>query len=384
MPLCDVLHQDAAQERLQRAVRSGRVPHAYLFAGLEGVGKEMLARRFAAMLLCGERHEVPASTVPADATTDTRLDACGQCEDCTLLAAGTHPDLHPIYRTLNRLHPEKKVQNRKAVDLSVDVVRHFLIGPVWRHPSRGRAKVFVVLEAHRLSGGAQNALLKVLEEPPGQSYLILITASADALLTTIRSRCHEVPFRRLATPFIVGLLAGRDDVSPRAARFLAELSQGSAGTAILHAEIGLPDRLRTILNTLREAADAPLQCAKALLDLAKELTPSFKEQDEASGSTNATRQAQTTILAVVSTVLRDIQRVAVGRPAAALPDERLITSLGASVALDSVGRAIRAVATAEYEINHSANASLVFDCACIELGRGLAPGTAASRTPAGT
>jgi DNA polymerase-3 subunit delta' len=382
MPLCDVLYQDAAQERLQLAVRSGRVPHAYLFAGLEGVGKEMLARRFAAMLLCGERVEAPASTAPPDATTGTRLDACGQCDDCRLIAAGTHPDLHPIYRTLNRLHPEKKVQNKKAVDLSVDVVRHFLIAPAWRHPSRGRAKVFVVIEAHRLSNGAQNALLKVLEEPPGQSYLILLTTSADALLTTIRSRCHEVSFQRLATPFIEELLAGRDDVSPRAARFLAELSQGSAGAAILYAEIGLPDRLKTVLGVLRQAVSAPLHGAKALLDLSKELTPAFKEQDEAGGATNATRQAQTTILAVVSTLLRDIQRVAVGRTAAALPDDRLIASLGASVALASVGRAIRAVATAEYEINHNANASLVFDSVCIELGRGLAPATAAARAGA--
>jgi len=236
MLFSDVLHQDDAQNRLQRALHSGRLPHAYIFGGPDGVGKEMLATRLAALLLC-ERPQLRESPQElqtaenADGAVPTRREPCGHCTDCELLIAGTHPDLHHIYRMLNKHHPDSKVQKRKAGDLRVDVVRHFLIGCIGVHPSRGRAKVFIVREAERLSSGAQNAMLKTLEEPPEHSFLILLATTPDALLATTNSRCQHVAFRCLPAEFVAEQLRIQHNATPEAASFLAELSQGSLGLA---------------------------------------------------------------------------------------------------------------------------------------------------------
>jgi len=367
MPLSDVLHQPIAQDRLQRALRSGRVPHAYLFTGPEGVGKEMLAARLAAVLLCND----PQSSIVTPQSSIPRQDACGQCVDCTLHAAGNHPDYHRIYRTLNKLHPNQKVRDRKAIDLSVDVIRHFLIDKVGLRPSRGRAKVFIIAEAHRLSSGAQNAMLKTLEEPPGHSYLILLAPSADTLLATTRSRSHQIAFQHLPARFIIEQLHARYDITAGFARFIAELSQGSPGIANKYAEIGLQDHLSIVLQALQTASHDPLNCGRTLLDASKQLTSAFKEQDDESKDTNASRQAQTVILSMVAAVLRDVQRITVGQRPVVFLDDPAVAAFAGTTTPQAVGCVIRAMAAAERQISRNANTSLVFDTVGIELGRGL-------------
>jgi DNA polymerase III subunit delta' len=366
MPLSDVLHQDFAQQRVQRALRAGRVPHAYLFTGPDGIGKEMLATRLAAMLLCERPAEVPAPTEEA------WLDACGQCEDCTLMASNNHPDFHRIYRTLNRLHPDRDVQKRKATVLGVDVIRHFLIERVGLHPGRGRAKVFLIIEADRLNNEAQNALLKTLEEPPGHSYLILIARSADSLLPTTRSRCQQIAFRTLPTEFVTQCVALRTQLPAEAARFLAELSQGSAGLALRYAELKLHERLPLVWEAVRGAAADPLSSGKALLESAKELAPALKvSQDEEDADTNAVREGQRMMLGMTAAILRDVQRAAVGHAPAALGGQAGLAELARRANAKALGNAIRTVSTAEYQIDHNVNAGLVFDAVGIEVGRAL-------------
>jgi DNA polymerase-3 subunit delta' len=422
MPLSDVLHQDAAQQRVQRALRAGRVPHAYLFTGPDGIGKEMLATRLAAVLLCEHAREIPLSeprpsgsgglaarpdrfltgAAPPDQSRDREgailatsasrtghereplphgrgsdIDACGQCEDCVLLASDNHPDFHRIYRTLNRFHPDSRIQKLKATLLSIDVIRHFLIERVGLHPSRGRAKVFLILEADRLSGDAQNAMLKTLEEPAGHSYLILISRSADALLPTTRSRCQQIAFRTLPMEFVTEGVTARKQLGGPAARFLAELSQGSLGLALRYAELRLHERLPVVWEAVRATAVDPLRSAKTLLETAKELAPALKDrQDEEDADTNANREAQKMMLSMAATIVRDVQRVAVGSAPVAVgglcgtgfqPVELAARSAGPR----ALGRAIRALGAAEYQIDANVNAPLIFDAVGIELGRAL-------------
>lgn len=384
MPLSEVLHQEFAQKRLQRALASGRVPHAYLFSGPPGVGKEMLASRFAARLLCASPVEIPL----LDSGLEVWTDACGSCTDCTLFAAGNHPDFHRIYRRLNRFHPDSDVRKRKALDLGVDVVRHFLIDEVNKRPSRGRAKVFIVIEAERMSIAAQNAMLKTLEEPPGPGYLILLASSPDAVLPTTRSRCQHVPFRGLPLDFVVAQVLERHGASPDAARFLAELCQGSLGSAGRYVQAGVYDRVQPVLEAVQSAARDPLGCGKALAKLAEELGEALEEravvetveEDSEEGDeeevmvdadANVARQARLLVIAMTATILRDIQRVAVGYEAAALPDEGAIRELAAGVDARSIIAAIRAAGTAEYQIGRNAHTGLVFDSLGIALGRAL-------------
>jgi DNA polymerase-3 subunit delta' len=206
--LADVKHQATAQRMLQRAISSHRVPHAYVFHGPEGVGKEMLARGLARLLLCEspKRDAEPQASASATAQVNQEhlliLDACGVCSECKLVAAGTHPDLHLIYRQLNREHPEPEVRKRKGLEIGVDVLRHFVIDKVGMKPSRGRAKVFLIREADVITPQAQNALLKTLEEPPGTTYLILLVTGLDHLLPTTLSRCQVVQFDALPYQFV--------------------------------------------------------------------------------------------------------------------------------------------------------------------------------------
>lgn len=259
MRLADVLHQERAVSIIRRALRSGRAHHAYLFAGPDGVGKELAAQALAARLLC-------------EAAAAAEADACSACPACRLCAAGNHPDLHVIDRGLHRYHPDPRVRRTKGLFLGVDVVRHFLIGPSNTTPARGIARVFVVRDAERMNEEAQNALLKTLEEPPGRARLLLVTASAMRLLPTIRSRCQTIPFELLPTPFVEQRLLAAGGLSGPQAFTLARLAAGRVGAALAWQRRGLLAAVSAIdeLLTAAGAAD-PERFAKGLIEIAGRL-----------------------------------------------------------------------------------------------------------------
>jgi DNA polymerase III delta' subunit len=374
MPLSEVLYQDGAQLQLQRAFQVGRIPHAYLFTGPSGVGKEMLAARLAAVLLCAAPVEVPAPR-SGKAKSPAWRDACGRCVDCQLLAAGNHPDLHRIHRILGKMHPDKTIRDRKAIDLSVDVIRHFVIDKMGLRPSRERAKVFIVCEAERMNEAAQNAMLKTLEEPPEHSYIVLLATSADVLLPTTRSRCQQVAFRKLPTEFVAERLVRERGLGVGEARFLAELAQGSLGLALQGAEAKLHEALPGVLRVMGTAGRDPLNCGKQLLEMSRELAEFYKERekedDEEAVDTNAARSAQLVLLAIASTILRDVLRIQAGAEAAATPDGTALDRLASGADTEEIRTAIKAMAAAEYQIARSANTSLIFDGVGIAIGRAL-------------
>lgn len=259
MRFSEVQHQARAISILRRALARGRTHHAYLFDGPEGVGKERAATALAARLLC---------TNPGLKAGD---DACGRCESCRVLAAGNHPDFHLIHRGLHKFHPDRAVRQRTGLFLTVDLVRHFLIEPAANAPALGRRRVFIVRDAERMNEQAQNALLKTLEEPPGQACIVLVTSAAGRLLPTIRSRCQRVPFDFLPTDFVRARLADAR-CSPSQARVLAALSQGSLGAGLRWAEGRLLDELDTAAEFLRGASLIhPEKAAEKLVEAGKRL-----------------------------------------------------------------------------------------------------------------
>ena len=150
--------------RIERAVRSGRVPHALLLRGASGRGKAMFAGRLAAALLCG------SSVAP-----------CGECASCRLCAAGSHPDRIDV-----GLAPDRR-------EIVVDQVRE-LIHSVGLTARFGRWKVVIVDPAEAMNRHAANTLLKTLEEPPGAAAFILVSSNHARLLPTVRSRCQRIDF----------------------------------------------------------------------------------------------------------------------------------------------------------------------------------------------
>jgi len=193
--LGDVLGQSAALAALGGALASGRVHHCWIFSGPAGVGKFTAALAFAAVLL-------DPTSRPAD---DGLWSPEPQSPTQRLLLAGTHPDLHIITKELAAISRDDRTRQSKQRTIPLDVLREFLIEPSGR--TRGAStgdgalaqKVFIVDEAELLRDG-QNTLLKTLEEPPVGTVLILVTASEEALLPTVRSRARRVGFTALDEP----------------------------------------------------------------------------------------------------------------------------------------------------------------------------------------
>ena len=151
MSLKDIFCQDRALGMLQSAFAADRAAHAYIFAGLEGVGKYTTARQWARLLLC----EKP---VARGKTKKPFADSCGACDSCALFEGGSHPDFNHIYKELREFTKEGKGK-APPVDLPIDVIREFLVEKASNRPTLSQRKVFVISEAERLNKNSQNCLL---------------------------------------------------------------------------------------------------------------------------------------------------------------------------------------------------------------------------------
>ncbi|MCC6581327.1 MAG: hypothetical protein IT440_12900, partial [Phycisphaeraceae bacterium] len=190
------------------------------------------ALAFAKILLCQDAQRDLAGQVIA----------CDQCDSCRLLAdsAPAHPDLHVIAKESAAYHDKREIRDRKQTVIPVEVIRDFLIDPVYRAPQMRHNKVFVVDEAELLNTAGQNALLKTLEEPPAATYLILVTSHEDRLLPTIRSRCQRVSFVPLTDEVVsVWLAEHADGLDESQRKWLVEFAGGSLGRAALAVQYNL-------------------------------------------------------------------------------------------------------------------------------------------------
>lgn len=170
----DVIGQEHVTRTLKNAIESGRIAHAYLFVGSRGIGKTTLSRIFAKALNCS--HGDKATAEP-----------CGECENCREIMAGSSLDVIEIDAASNN---------------GVDNIRDIRDAAAFA-PSNSRYKVFIIDEVHMLSQGAFNALLKMLEEPPGHVKFVFATTEFDKLPSTIVSRCQRFDLRRISTALIV-------------------------------------------------------------------------------------------------------------------------------------------------------------------------------------
>lgn len=372
MSIFDVQHQPRAHRIIQRALACERMPHAYLFAGPEGVGKEMLALRLAQLLLC----ETPARCEPpADVGIDNAVEPCGQCQECSLVHADTHPDLMLVYRQLNRQHPDTRIRKLKALTLSVDVIRHFLVDRAGTCPSRGRAKVFIVREAERLNDAAQNCLLKTLEEPPARTFIILLTNSLDRLLPTTRSRCQQVIFQTLPTTFVEQRLCElRPDANREIVKYIARRAAGSLGTALRDLDDGLHSLKQAwcekVLQLAAGSSDiAPTALAKPFVADAKTLGKCIIERDPDVSETDATRAGLRTLLSVLGDLYLDVlrQKQNLSLPIINEDQGAIIEALTEQVSENSLQRSLQYLARSEQNLASNAHVELTLDTLFIRL-----------------
>ncbi|MGC8642842.1 MAG: DNA polymerase III subunit delta' [Isosphaeraceae bacterium] len=210
---------------LRASLRSGRMPHALLFVGPEGIGKRTFARMLAKALLCEE-------------TLEEDLDPCGVCPGCVQVEAGTHPDLLEAGRP-----PERS-------ELPIQVIRD-LCAEFGLKPARGLRKVAIVDDVDDMNDEAANAFLKTLEEPPPGAVLILIGTSAELQLETVVSRCQIVRFEPLPESELAELLLERGvATSPGEAARLAALGEGSMSRSSGLADVKLEQFRRELIDEL--------------------------------------------------------------------------------------------------------------------------------------
>ena len=241
----------------------GGAPHAVVFVGPGSIGKTTLALDLAAGLLCRD--------------PDPGARPCRVCRGCRQVASGNHPDLH-------RLAPEgpgDQIRIGKANDPETGTVRH-LIGELILLPVEGGARVVIVEGAHSLNDDAQNAFLKMLEEPPAGVTIILCADDEECLLPTVRSRCVRVRLSAVGGREIEHWLSelGVAD-APRAAR-LARLAEGRPGLALAYARSADAARLRGeiargLLDMLAARRQARLATVRELMKSAAALNTSLDE-----------------------------------------------------------------------------------------------------------
>ena len=364
MSLGDVLYQSHAQRMVQHAVSRDRVAHAYLFHGPDGVGKERFALALAELLLCPDAVDRSIDPTLIDSVGAARLrTGCGSCTDCLAVANGSHPDLHLVFRQLGREHPDPTVRKRKALEIGVDVLRHFVMERVVRTPIRGRVKVFIIREADRMTVQAQNALLKTLEEPPGSTVLMLLVTAMDKLLPTTRSRCQVVRFDALPTKFVrTKLVELEPDLSAEQADWYACHGGGSIGSAAQAVALdlhGLAGRMAASMANLTGGRSGFE--AKSWIDESKSLGTVFRANDPEVTDTEAGRRGLKQVMRLAADWYRDALREVSGAETPEAGAERGTARSGGSLTATELIDSINRIARAEKELDLNANTQL-----CVE------------------
>jgi DNA polymerase-3 subunit delta' len=212
-----IIGHDRQKNILRRALASGRLAHAYLFAGPDGVGKRLMAIALARVLFC------------AHGT------GCGECPACRKLDHRNHPDLHVLEADGNSI----KIEQVRALQRDLSL-----------RPLEASRKVCLIEAADTMTVAAANALLKTLEEPRGDTVLLLLSCQPQRLLETIRSRCQLLLFSRQPLELLRDNLSQQLGVADAEAHVLAALSEGSFKKAFgKDRQLYLEER-RRLLKTL--------------------------------------------------------------------------------------------------------------------------------------
>jgi len=276
--MISIIAQENAKEFLRRAQQNERVAHAYLFHGPAGVGKEALALLAAQSFFCEARHPKPAAqpatlslfdeppAKPAAPQQESVDLACGVCSACRRVGEMTHPDVRVIFPRAASASEDERTE----------VLRSLAANPYqrsrpWENPNiliddiralkrdlgmtsyEGHGSVALILEAERMKAEAANALLKILEEPPPQTLIMLTANSLTGMLPTIVSRCQPVRLLVLTREQIVAALQQKHGVPPERAQFIAKLANGSFRRALDLLEENVDTRRQQAVDFLRMA-----------------------------------------------------------------------------------------------------------------------------------
>ncbi|HEX5874637.1 MAG TPA: DNA polymerase III subunit delta' [Pyrinomonadaceae bacterium] len=285
---------------LKRMLVTGRLPGALLFTGEEGIGKKLFALEIARALNCRS---------PKD------NEACGVCPPCVRIFKLNYPqreDAEEWTQIIWTDHPDVGLVVAPKRVLRVEQMRQIEKEANFR-PFEGKARVFLIDDADKLNDASANALLKVLEEPPKTSYLILITARPAMLLPTILSRCQMIRFSPLTPDEIESHLLKNKLVDAKTARLRARAAGGSMGRALSGDLVTFTSQRKAMLKVLNALVVS--QDRSQLLRSAEQLNEAqYKEEFEER-------------LNVLETLIRDAWMLSLGVESRQLVNEDLLEEL---------------------------------------------------------
>jgi DNA polymerase-3 subunit delta' len=228
-----ILGHDEGSKTLSEAWDGGRLAHAWLISGPKGIGKSTLAWRFARRVLASKVAGFHNQGIETDPNH----------RDIRQIMAGSHPDCRLIRRNYT-----KKSPYRFRTEISVEDVRE---ASVFLHHTAGQSawRCIIVDAADEMNTNAQNALLKMLEEPPARTLIILIAHAPSRLLPTIRSRCRALTLRPLTNPQVTEILARKSTgLSKSDLQIISDISDGSPGRALELAQAGGLELYRELMG----------------------------------------------------------------------------------------------------------------------------------------
>ena len=245
--LKEIIGQEKAIVFLRRVAANDKIASAYLFAGIQGIGKTTTAMAFALLLNCLE----PQGE-----------DGCGKCTSCRRIIDGNHPDL-----ILVEVDEEKKAIGINQIR---EINRQLAFSPVL-----GQYRMIIIDPAEKMTMEAANAFLKTLEEPPPGNIFILNVRDPNELLPTIVSRCQRVHFKPIPTGETANWLVKNRGADRQAAQILARLSEGSLGKALTMAEGDLlverVSWIEMLDRAINGSPDVLLETAQRFFDLGKKV-----------------------------------------------------------------------------------------------------------------
>lgn len=253
-----IIDQEQPVRRLTTILRKGMIPHALLFTGIEGVGKRAAAMTFAMACNCAnvelERLDENGKQLHKSQGRHTTPGPCGCCRSCRKIQSGNHPDIIRI--------------NPSGSHIRISQIRS-LGETLALKPYEARIRVVVISEAQNMNPEAGNALLKVLEEPPDQTLLILTAIQTSDLLPTIVSRCQHIRFNPVSRQMIEAWLVEKNGIRSEDAMIIARLANGSVSKALALSRTNWINRKNWLINELDALPSRPIG---ALLAFAEELS----------------------------------------------------------------------------------------------------------------
>jgi len=326
MSIKDIYGHEKQISVLQTAMARNHIPHAYLFYGMEGIGKRTVAEVFAKALNCRSGRE--------------SLDACDTCASCLKIDHGNHPDVVTIKADgqFIRIKEIRELQEQMKFK-----------------PVEGGKRIFIILDADKMNIVSANALLKTLEEPSASNILILTTSRPHLLPMTILSRCQHLRFNPLRQKTIASYLQEKLSMDPKASYLVSLSSGGSIGRA----------------QALRD--DSYLIMRDAILDIMSKIKA--KDPLKLLSVANDFGQERQEIIEVLSILMSGYRDVLVyketGDTDRVINQDHMdiIKSFAECISGQDILNSIKALERASHAINQNANKQLTLETMMFKLSR---------------